>query len=191
MLYFFKAAFIIFWAELGDKTQLLILSFATKFSPATVFLGMTISSLVLFGIATLLGSIIGNLIPANLLKWGVSFVFVVFGIWMLLGKEDKEEHPKNGLHTFGSFFTVAGTFFLAEMGDKTQLAAISLASESSQHNLLIWLGTVFGMILADGLTLILGYFLGKKLPQTLIKTAAGFLFISYGVLRLILIYPTP
>lgn len=178
-----KAALMIFLAELGDKTQLLVLSCATQFSPRIVLLGIACSSMVLFGTAVLLGAFIGNLIPAGVLHWIIPLTFIGCGVWFILGKTNSATAEKR--QSFSSFLTISCAFMLAEMGDKTQLAAFSLASEQGQSSLFIWIGAVLGMIAADASALYVGCVLGKKLPQKLIKNCAGILFILYGIFGLI------
>jgi putative Ca2+/H+ antiporter (TMEM165/GDT1 family) len=116
------------------------------------------------------------------LKWIVALSFIGFGIWTLLEKEEDEEAKKIG--KFGPFLTVALAFFLAEMGDKTQLAAISLTSEMPKEAIMILAGAVIGMILADGLAILIGTILHKKLPEKAIKIAAGIIFIGFGLFNL-------
>lgn len=179
-----KAALMILVAELGDKTQLLVLSCASKFSPRTVLLGVASSSIVLFGAAVLLGSVAGHLIPGYVLQWVVPLVFIGFGVWFIVDRT-KSEDDENKCESPTSFLAVSGAFILAEMGDKTQLSALSLASEPGQSTLFIWLGAVLGMIVADGVALYIGCMLKKKIPQKLIKYCAGVLFIGYGIVRLV------
>ncbi|MBI5555961.1 MAG: TMEM165/GDT1 family protein [Elusimicrobia bacterium] len=185
MTAFLKTLFLIFIAELGDKTQLLVLSFAAKYKPKIVFLAVITSTIVLYLLAVAVGSVISNFIPMQYLRWIVSASFIGFGIWTLLEKEEEEEEKKEKkIGKFGPFLTVALAFFLAEMGDKTQLAAISLTSEMPNAALYIWSGAIIGMILADGLAIILGTMLHKKLPHKAIKISAGIVFIGFGLFNL-------
>lgn len=177
-----KTLLLIFIAELGDKTQLLVLSFAAKYKPKVVFLAVITSTILLYLLAIAVGSVIGNIIPMQYLKWIVALSFIGFGIWTLLEKEEDEEEKKIG--KFGPFLTVALAFFLAEMGDKTQLAAISLTSEMPKEAIMILAGAVIGMILADGLAILIGTVLHKKLPEKAIKISAGIIFIGFGLFSL-------
>ncbi|MDD5259815.1 MAG: TMEM165/GDT1 family protein [bacterium] len=178
-----KTLLLIFIAELGDKTQLLVLSFAAKYKPRVVFLAVITSTILLYLLAIAVGSVIGNIIPMQYLKWIVSLAFIGFGVWTLLEKEEDEEAKK--ISKFGPFLTVALAFFLAEMGDKTQLAAISLTSEMPRSAFYILAGAVIGMILADGLAILIGTVLHKKLPGKAIKISAGIIFIGFGLFNLL------
>lgn len=183
MAAFLKTLLLIFIAELGDKTQLLVLSFAAKYKPKVVFLAVITSTIVLYLLAIGIGSVIGNIIPMQYLRWIVSASFIGFGIWTLLEKEEDDEEEKK-IGKFGPFLTVALAFFLAEMGDKTQLAAVSLTSEMPNAALYIWGGAIIGMILADGLAIILGTMLHKRLPHKAIRISAGIVFIGFGLFNL-------
>ncbi len=183
MAAFLKTLFLIFIAELGDKTQLLVLSFAAKYKPKVVFLAVITSTIVLYLLAVAVGSVIGNFIPMQYLRWIVAASFIGFGVWTLVEKEEEEKEKKIG--KFGPFLTVALAFFLAEMGDKTQLAAVSLTSEMPRAALYIWGGAIVGMILADGLAIILGTMLHKRLPHKAIKISSGIVFISFGLFNLL------
>lgn len=182
MAAFWNVLFLIFIAELGDKTQLLVLSFAAKYKPKVVFLAVISSTIVLYLLAVAVGSVISNFIPLQYLRWLVSASFIGFGVWTLLEKEEEEKEKKIG--KFGPFLTVALAFFLAEMGDKTQLAAVSLTSEMPRAALYIWAGAIVGMILADGLAIILGTIIHKKLPRKAIKISASLIFIGFGLFNL-------
>jgi putative Ca2+/H+ antiporter (TMEM165/GDT1 family) len=177
-----KTLLLIFIAELGDKTQLLVLSFASKYKPMVVFPAIVVSTMALYLLAIGIGSVIGNIIPMQYLQWIVSLAFIGFGIWTLVEKDEDEEAKKIG--KFGPFLTVALAFFLAEMGDKTQLAAISLTSEMPKEAIMIWAGAIIGMILADGLAILIGTILHKKLPHKAIKISAGIVFIGFGLFNL-------
>lgn len=184
MLIFFKALFLIFIAELGDKTQLLVISLASKYKPAVVLLGIFCSTLILFLLASLIGTVIGDFIPLKYIKVIVSIAFIAFGVWTLLEKDEVEKSRSIG--KFGPFLTIALFFFAAEMGDKTQLATLSLASESRNHILQVWLGATVGMVIADGLAVFVGAILHKKVSKKLIRIIAGIIFITYGIFNFFL-----
>lgn len=179
---FWKTLLLIFIAELGDKTQLLVLSFAAKYKPKVVFLAVITSTIVLYLLAVSVGSVISNIIPMQYLRWIVAASFIGFGVWTLVEKEAEEKEKIIG--RFGPFLTVALAFFLAEMGDKTQLAAVSLTSGMPGSAIYIWGGAIVGMILADGLAIILGTILHKRLPRKAIRIAASLIFIGFGLLNL-------
>jgi putative Ca2+/H+ antiporter (TMEM165/GDT1 family) len=175
---FFSALFFIFLAEMGDKTQLVALSFATKFKPAKVVAGIFIGTLVSHLMAVIIGQNLNLIIPMRYLKVLVGISFIGFGAWTLKGDTYDEKKDKRGFK-FGPVVTVALAFFLAELGDKTQLATVSLAAEYRSF-LGVWAGSTAGMVFADGLAIILGVIAGKKLPEKVIKYISASIFVIFG-----------
>ena len=124
-----KAFTLIFIAEMGDKTQILAMAFATRYPVKKVLLGIGIGAFLNHGLAVLLGSLLSNFIPINTLQLVAGIAFVGFAIWSLkIEEDDEEETPKFQL---GPVVTIALAFFIGELGDKTQLTAITLASDST------------------------------------------------------------
>src|SRR3990167_8738684 len=166
--------FLIAIAEMGDKTQLVALSFATKYKPTKVLLGIFIGTLVVHLFSVIIGERVSALIHLKIL---IGLSFVGFGIWTLKGDSCNEKEKKG--NKLGPILTVAIAFFLAELGDKTQLATISLAAQ--YHSFLgVWLGSTFGMVAADGIAIVVGIIAGKKLPEKLIKYISTAIFIIFG-----------
>ncbi len=182
MLGFWASFLFITIAEMGDKTQLVALSFASKHNPWKVIAGIFSATLIIFFLAVVVGGQISALIPMNYLRIVVGISFIMFGLWTLKGDTSEEARDKSG--RFGIFLTVAIAFFLAELGDKTQLAAISLAAKY-QSFLGVWLGSTLGMVVADGIAIAAGVYLGKKLPRNVIKYTSAGLFILFGLLMLL------
>jgi len=177
MLTSISSFFLIAIAEMGDKTQLVALSFATKYKPTKVLLGIFIGTLVVHLFSVIIGERVSALIPLNYLKILIGLSFVGFGIWTLKGDSCNEKEKKG--NKLGPILTVAIAFFLAELGDKTQLATISLAAQ--YHSFLeVWLGSTFGMVAADGIAIVVGIIAGKKLPEKLIKYISTAIFIIFG-----------
>ncbi|HHT9144740.1 MAG: TMEM165/GDT1 family protein [Candidatus Brocadiaceae bacterium] len=182
MLSFVSSFFLIAIAEMGDKTQLVALSFATKYKPTKVLLGIFIGTIVVHLFSVIIGERVCALIPLNYLKILIGLSFVGFGIWTLKGDSCNEKEKKG--NKLGPILTVAIAFFLAELGDKTQLATISLAAQ--YHSFLgVWLGSTFGMVAADGIAIVVGIIAGKKLPEKLIKYVSTAIFIIFGALIII------
>ncbi|MCX5708246.1 MAG: TMEM165/GDT1 family protein [Candidatus Omnitrophica bacterium] len=174
--------FFIFLAEMGDKTQLVALSFATKFKPWKVVAGIFIGTLVSHLMAVIIGQNLSLIIPMKYLKVIVGLSFIGFGLWTLKGdKYDEKKEKKWG--RLGPIVTIAIAFFLAELGDKTQLATISLAA---QYRTLfgVLAGSTLGMVCADGLAIVLGTLAGKKLPEKTIKYFSAVIFIVFGLVIL-------
>lgn len=179
MLGFLASLFIVTIAEMGDKTQLVALSFAAKYKPAKVVAGVFIGTLVSFLIAVIIGLKLSDLMPIGHLKILIGLSFIVFGLWTLKG--DKYEEGKEKAPRFNPILTIAIAFFLAELGDKTQLATISLAAEYRSF-WGVWLGSSLGMVVADGAAIAIGVTAGKKLPQNLIKYISAGIFIIFGAI---------
>jgi Ca2+/H+ antiporter, TMEM165/GDT1 family len=164
-------------AEMGDKTQLLAMAFATRYRWQTVMWGVFAATLVNHLLAVLLGSYLTSIVPLHYIQIGASASFILFGLWTLRGDTlDNEDKRFN----FSPFWTVAVAFFFAEMGDKTQLATIALATKYSSI-IQIWMGTTCGMLIADAIGIIFGIVLGKKIPERAIKWFAALIFIFFGV----------
>jgi len=163
-------------AEMGDKTQLLGMAFATRYRASVVLVGVLVATLLNHLLAVALGDFLTNFIPLTTIQLVAAFSFVFFGLWTLRGDsldgEDKKVY-------FSPFWTVVIAFFIAEMGDKTQLAAIALAAK--YHALLwVWLGTTLGMIISNIIGITVGVVLGKRIPEKLVKLVSASIFIAFG-----------
>ncbi len=178
MLGFTPSFLLIFLAEMGDKTQLVALSFAARIKPSKVVAGIFIGTLLSHLMAVLIGQNLSLIIPFNIIKALVGLSFIGFGLWTLKGDSFKEGKVR-GDPRLGPVATVAIAFFLAELGDKTQLATVSLAAEYRSF-LGVWTGSTLGMVCADGLAIIVGVIAGKKLPERSIKYASALIFIFFG-----------
>ncbi len=190
---FLASAILILLAELGDKTQLMALAFATRYRAREVLGGILAATLLLNLLAAVAGQLLGLALPLTYIQFLAGIAFIGFGIWTLRGEElggEPKKRPK-----FGPFLTVALTFFLAELGDKTQLATVSLAAKYSTSGISlfgsfgqVWLGATLGMVVADGLAIVIGSVMGKKLPEKLIRWIAAGIFIIFGVVTLVRIW---
>ena len=176
----------IFLAELGDKSMLLALAFASKYPAKTVLSGVFCATAINHLLVVLLGSYIINFFHADNITLFCSLAFLGFGIWTLRG--DSLEEGDFGTQKKTPFLTVATAFFISEMGDKTQLATLTLATEY-QPWVLVWLGSTIGMVLADAVGIIAGVALGKKIPENTIKYVSGGIFIFTGLWGLYEIVP--
>ncbi|MCT4508256.1 MAG: TMEM165/GDT1 family protein [Tepidibacter sp.] len=185
---FIKAFVLITLAEMGDKTQLLALAFASKFKPLYVLIGIFIGAFLNHGIAIALGNYISNFIPIKQVQLFASLLFILFGLWSL--KIDFEDDKDDDINSkYGPILTVAFAFFIGELGDKTQLTAMTLGA-NSKLPLLVLFGTVSGMILTGGLGIIVGKLLGKKIPEVTMKIIAAFVFMFFGTVGLYTYIPT-
>ena len=213
MIYAFAVATILIaLAELGDKTQLLALALACRYKTWQVIVGIFIATLAIHLLSTLAGQLVGDVIPKLWLSVITGVLFIGFGVWTLRGdSEPDEEAPAT---RFGPILTVGIAFFLAELGDKTQIMTISIAADpaavlrtlgaagpaitealrsvgltaqgldATQTFWGVWLGSTVGMMIADGVAILVGAVLGKKLPERLITRISGWIFILFGVATL-------
>lgn len=174
----FVASFLfVVLAEMGDKTQLLAMAFASRFPAKTVLAGVLAATLLNHLLAVVLGSWLTNIVPLNVIQIAASASFILFGLWTLYGDRLEGEDKK---YKFSPFWTVAVAFFFAEMGDKTQLATVALAAK--YHEIMpIWMGTTAGMMVADAFGIIVGVVMGKKIPERFVKWFAAAIFIFFGI----------
>lgn len=178
---FLKSMFLIFMAEMGDKTQILAMAFATQFKIKEVILGVFLGALLNHGLAVILGAYLSNVIPINIIQIVAGFLFIGFALWTLkIDEEDEEDEVKKN---FGPVLTVAVAFFIGELGDKTQLAAITLASDAV-FPAVVLLGTVSGMVLTSGVGIFVGSKIGNRIPEFTMKIASASIFIIFGSIKL-------
>lgn len=188
MTEFINAALWVVAAEMGDKTQLLAMAMASKYKAGKVMIGVLIATVLNHALAVAVGSYLSTRIPMDTIKIVAGVAFLVFGLWTLRGdKIDEEDNKKK--KKFGPVVTVAIAFFIAEMGDKTQLMTISIAATSTLP-LFVLLGTTTGMLIADGIGILGGAWMGKHIPEKYIKWGAGLVFIFFGTLTLYQNAPT-
>lgn len=165
-------------SEMGDKTQLLAFSLAARFKkPWPVMGGILVATLLNHGLASYSGEWISHAFRPDILGYSVGAAFIAFGFWTLKpdSLDEKAHHPK-----LGAFVTTAILFFLAEMGDKTQLATVALGAQY-QSALLVTFGTTMGMLATDGLAVFLGETLAEKVQWTYVRWIAAGLFFVFGV----------
>jgi len=175
----FIASFIfVVLAEMGDKTQLLAMAFATRYSAYKVLIAVFLATLVNHALAVATGRFLTVVVPMDIISFIAAFSFIIFGLWTIRGdKLEGEDKKESG---FGPIVTVGIAFFLAEMGDKTQLATISLAVKyQSMFNVLM--GTTLGMVVADAVGIIVGIVMRKHIPERTIKWFSAGIFILFGL----------
>lgn len=171
----------IFIAELGDKTQLVTLALATRYKVSVVVGGVLTSIFLLALLSVGLGSLAGSLLPTDWIKFFAGFVFIIFGLWTIRGDGHHEEGSKKSRFS-SPFLVVAATFFVAELGDKTQLSMVTLGATNSPFY--TWLGSSLGLILANILAILIGTVMGKNLPERPIKIAAACFFFIFGIVSI-------
>jgi len=176
MTAFIASLIFVVLAEMGDKTQLLAMAFACKFPWQTVMWGVFVATAANHLMAAAAGSYLAAIVPMATIKIAAAVSFIIFGLWTIRGDTLEGEDKK---YNYSPFWTVTIAFFMAEMGDKTQLATIALAVE---YNTIIpvWMGTTLGMIISNGFGIIVGNVMGKHIPERVIKWGAALLFIAFG-----------
>ncbi len=171
---------LIFLAELGDKTQLVVLVMATRFRALVVLAAVLTATLLINGFSVVVGGAASRLLSPALVKVLAGLAFLAFGLWTLKGDQEEEKEAGPRPRRFRSPFLVIGlTFFLAEFGDKTMLSTAALAA--TQTLLPVWLGATSAMVLASALAIIIGNFLGKKLPERPLQLGAALIFLLFGL----------
>lgn len=170
----------IFLAEMGDKTQLVALAFAARFRPWVVVAGVAAATLLVHLLSVALGEALGVALPRQWVAALAGLAFLGFGVWTLRGDTLDDEPGAAQGPRFGPFMTVAVAFFLAELGDKTMLATVTLAGQL-RDAIPVWLGSTGGMVAADGLAIAVGALAGAHVPERAVKLVAGALFLASGV----------
>jgi len=170
---------VIFVAELGDKSQLMAMTFATRYRFWTVIGAITAATAVVHLLSVGVGALVGAALPVGPINVLAGIAFLAFGLWTLRGDElSDEEESKAARSTGSAFLAVATAFFLAELGDKTMLATITLATTEGWFG--TWVGSTLGMVAADALAIAVGAMLGRALPERVIKVGAAALFFLFG-----------
>lgn len=172
---------IIFVAELGDKSQLMALTFAARYRAVTILAAITVATAVVHLFSVLLGAAVGVALPTKAISVVAGVAFLGFAAWTLRGDQlDDDEAARATQSSRSVFLTVALAFFLAELGDKTMLATVTLATDNGL--IATWLGSTLGMVGADALAIVVGQQLGARLPERTIKVGAAVTFVIFGLL---------
>jgi putative Ca2+/H+ antiporter (TMEM165/GDT1 family) len=180
MTAFINSFLLVVVGEMGDKTQLLAMGMASKYKAKDVMIGVFIATLLNHALAVLVGSYLSSIIPMGVISIVAGVSFLVFGLWTIRGDVDDGSHK---VSRFGPILTVGIAFFLAEMGDKTQLMTVTLGAEYRQP-FFILMGTTLGMVVADGIGVFFGAWICKYLSQRYIKWIAGLVFLFFGSVSL-------
>ena len=177
MLLFLKVFFTEFIAEMGDKTQLMLIALTSKYKLKDIILGTAAAILVLNGLAVLAGGLVSEFI-----KIIAALAFLYFAASTLAGDDDDEEEEGGKSKIQFAPLAVFCTFFVAELGDKTQLTAITFgANEGMGAAFIVWIGCSLGLFLADILGMLVGYLLKSKTPEGLLNTLAFVIFAIFGI----------
>lgn len=176
-----RAFLLIFIAEMGDKTQIIAMTFASQYKVKDVIKGVVIGVVLNHGIAIILGRFISTIMPLNTIQIVAGIMFVIFGLMIL---KDEKTDELNGNKNLGPIVTVSLAFFIGELGDKTQLTAMTLSTEAS-YPIIILIGTTLGMVATSGVGIFIGSRISEKIPDITIKIASSIIFIAFGSLKLL------
>ncbi len=171
-------------AEIGDKTQLLAFLLAARFKkPLPIVMGILLATIVNHGLAGAVGAWITQVTRPEVLRWVLGLSFIGMAIWTLIPDKIEEEEAQVA-QRLGVFGATLITFFLAEMGDKTQIATVAMAAHYA-NPILVVIGTTLGMLIADVPAVFVGDRLADKIPMRLVHTLAAAIFAALGVATLL------
>ena len=172
---------VIFVAELGDKSQLMALAFAARYKTMPVIIGITLATALVHAISVGLGAALGVALPTDLISIVAGVAFFGFAYWTWRGDHlDDDEVRRAQRSTRSAIVAASVAFFLAELGDKTMLATVTLATKEGLIG--TWAGSTLGMVVADALAIVVGRQLGTRLPERTIRIGATIGFVVFGVL---------
>lgn len=186
---------LVFFAELGDKTQLVAMGFGARHRLAPVLLGVTIAFAACNLLAVVVGGALGAALPTRAIGLAGGVLFLGFAAWTLRSSgaaevaEDEDEAEQlvadveRGAATRGVVVSVAVAMFVAELGDKTQLATATLAAQGDP--VLVWIGATVGIIMSAALGVLVGRFFGARLPEHVVRIGSAALFAAFGVVLLV------
>lgn len=178
---FFIAFGVVFVAELGDKTQLVALSLATRHRLVTVLVGIAIAYAITNGISVIIGGLLGAALPTTAIALIGGVLFLGFAVWTLRGDDDSDD--VTGIAGRSAFMSIVMAMVIAELGDKTMLATATLAAREAP--LATWLGATLGITASGALAVLVGRALGTRLPRRATRLTAAALFALFGVLLII------
>ncbi len=175
---------VIFLAELGDKSQLMALTFATRYKTVPVLIGITVATALVHAVSVLVGGLLGATLPTRAITLVAGLAFIAFGLWTLRGDRLSEDDERRAAQPARHVALTVGTvFFLAELGDKTMLATITLATREGLFG--TWIGSTIGMVVADAMAIGIGRLLGTRLPERAVRIGAAVTFFIFGALLLV------
>lgn len=179
---FFIAFAVVFVAELGDKTQLVALSFATRYRTVVVLAGITTAYAVTNGISVVVGGLLGAALPTTAIAVVGALAFFGFAIWTFLDDDDDDGGGDALAGGRSVFFSIVGAMVVAELGDKTMLATATLAAREAP--VATWIGATLGITASGALAVFVGRWMGDRLPRRATRIGAAVLFAVFGVLLL-------
>ncbi|UGT40431.1 TMEM165/GDT1 family protein [Nocardia yamanashiensis] len=184
---------VLFLAELGDKSQLMALTFALRYRWWVVLSAITAASVLVNLIAVGVGHFLGAALPTELISLCAAATLIGVGLWTLRetlpgAGADDDETPAPQPKSRSAFLVVLSAFLLAELGDRTMFATMALATKNGW--VAVWIGSVVGMVAAGGLAILIGVTVGKHIPERFIAVCSGLLFLYFGALTLLEAFAT-
>jgi Ca2+/H+ antiporter, TMEM165/GDT1 family len=173
---------VVFLAELGDKSQLMTMTYALRHRWWVVLSGVAIASFLVHGLSVTIGHFVGLTLPARPIAFVAAIAFLLFAAWTWRGSRGGDEDDDAAVATPEPrfvIFAVISSFVLAELGDKTMLATVALASDHNWAG--VWIGATVGMVLADGVAIAVGRILHRRLPERFLHGMAAVLFLLFGL----------
>ena len=176
---------VIFVAELGDKSQLLALTFTARYPAVPVLVGVALAAAVVHAASVLIGSAVAGSLPTDAINVGAGLAFLGFAVWTLRGDERDEEVQARATrhHQRSAVVAVTLAFLLAELGDKTMLATVTLAARHGAWG--TWAGATLGMVAADALAILAGQQVVRRFSARTVRVAATCAFVVFGILLLV------
>lgn len=170
---------VVFLAELGDRSQLITMTYALRYRWWVVLTGVAIAAFAVHGLSVTIGHFLGTTLPARPMAFASAIAFLAFAVWAWREGTAGRAAVATTREPRFALLTVVSSFVLAEMSDKTTLATVTLASD---HDWLgVWIGTTVGMVLADALAIAAGILLHQRLPEQLLHVLASLLFLLFGL----------
>lgn len=174
---------LVFLAELGDKSMLLAIAFAARYRPWPVVGGVAVAAIVMLGASSLAGAALGAALPERAVAIAGGLLFIAFGLLTLRGDDEGDHEEALRLRRGSVLLAVSLAFLVAEFGDKTMIATLTLAG--NQPAVPTWLGAALGMTLASGMAIALTTLVGARLPDRAVRLLAAGAFLLFGVLLLV------
>jgi Ca2+/H+ antiporter, TMEM165/GDT1 family len=169
---------VVFVAELGDKSQLITMTYSLRHRWWVVLSGVAVASMLVHGLSVAIGHFLGVALPERPIAFAAAIAFLLFAVWTWREGGDDDEDIRVAEPRF-VIFAIVSSFVLAELGDKTMLATVTLASDNNWAG--VWIGATLGMVLADGVAIAVGRMMHKRLPARFLHSLASVLFLLFGL----------
>ena len=170
---------VVFVAELGDKSQLITMTYSLRHRWWVVLSGVAVAAMLVHGLSVAVGHFLGMSLPERPIAFAASVAFLLFAVWTWRARNEDGEDEMRVAEPRFVLFAIVSSFVLAELGDKTMLATVALASDHNWAG--VWIGATIGMVLADGVAIAVGRLMHKRLPERFLHGLASVLFLLFGL----------